>query len=206
MCTTAFPSCTRDYKPVCGCDGLTYSNACMAQLNRTNVDYQGPCENKQVYTSPGEPLLSINVTMPALLSFSFFPLWLTHPHIYILSLNTLRLHFHTFILGLHLQCAVWKWTLLPQGPRQVQRSGTRLPSSSYLRLFNTPYDRNAFNLLLLTKSSRVCAIAAPRFARWSTPLCAAAMAVRFPLYPLLRSFDLSRSLCLTSHITHTMTF
>ena len=36
--------CTRERRPVCGCDGITYSNACVASSSGANVEHEGECE------------------------------------------------------------------------------------------------------------------------------------------------------------------
>lgn len=42
--------CTQDYRPVCGEDGKTYSNACAARVAHVAVKHDGPCSESE----PGE--------------------------------------------------------------------------------------------------------------------------------------------------------
>lgn len=38
--------CTADYNPVCGCNGETFSNACVAASKGQSVAYVGPCRSE----------------------------------------------------------------------------------------------------------------------------------------------------------------
>ena len=43
VCTPRPEICTMDYRPVCGCDGETYSNPCAAAAKGVNIAYRGMC-------------------------------------------------------------------------------------------------------------------------------------------------------------------
>tara|TARA_R110002051_G_scaffold2593_3_gene13838 strand:- start:1331 stop:1714 length:384 start_codon:yes stop_codon:yes gene_type:complete len=46
-CRKTGPICTKEYRPVCGCDGETYGNRCEAYAEGVSVAYPGECKVKE---------------------------------------------------------------------------------------------------------------------------------------------------------------
>ena len=46
-CVSSLVRCTREYRPVCGCDGETYANSCVATSRKVSIAHHGACEDDE---------------------------------------------------------------------------------------------------------------------------------------------------------------
>ncbi|MFT4544142.1 MAG: hypothetical protein ACI9UR_001732 [Bacteroidia bacterium] len=57
------PPCFPDFLPVCGCDGVTYRNACYAEFATVQQWEEGPCENIVIDIFPNPAVNWLNATI-----------------------------------------------------------------------------------------------------------------------------------------------
>ncbi len=52
--------CTREYRPVCGINGQTYANACVARMNRVRIRHSGACRPMRACPRIYRPVCGVN--------------------------------------------------------------------------------------------------------------------------------------------------
>jgi len=65
--TEDYQVCSQEYQPVCGANGMTFTNACVAKTQEIKVAYTGECQEKiadKVTTAPSKTITQPNNKIP----------------------------------------------------------------------------------------------------------------------------------------------